>query len=166
MTLRRLHVLVTGTSSDAHTWNLMYLQLALEEAGHDVTNLGPCVPDDLLTETCVRLRPDALVISSVNGHGHTDAARAAAVVRHDPRHDAMPIIVGGLLGTAGNPNADHAPTLQAAGVTAILEKDDLPKLMRLLAETRAPAAAATAAAAAAAPAAATAAAGRELEGAR
>lgn len=159
MTLRRLHVLVTGTSSDAHTWNLMYLQLALEEAGHDVTNLGPCVPDGLLTETCVRLRPDTLVISSVNGHGHTDAARAAAAVRYDPRHDAMPIIVGGLLGTAGDPNADHTPALEAAGVTAVLEKDDLPKLMRLLAEIRA----AAPAAAAATPAAA---AGRELEGAR
>ncbi|NYT94283.1 cobalamin B12-binding domain-containing protein [Salinispora sp. H7-4] len=165
MTLRRLHVLVTGTSSDAHTWNLIFLQLALEEAGHDVTNLGPCVPDDLLTETCVRLRPDALVISSVNGHGHADAARAAAVVRHDSRHDAMPIIVGGLLGTAGNPNAVHAPALEAAGVTAVLEKDDLPELMRLLAEIRT-AVAATPAAVAAPAAAATPAAARQLEGAR
>lgn len=155
MTPRRLHVLVAGTSSDAHTWNLVYLQLALEEAGHDVTNLGPCVPDDLLTEACVRLRPDALVISSVNGHGHADVARAAAMVRYDSRHDAMPIIVGGLLGTAGDPNANHAPALEAAGVTAVLEKDDLPELMRLLAEFRATTATTTATATA-----------RELEGAR
>ncbi|MFE0458750.1 cobalamin B12-binding domain-containing protein [Kitasatospora sp. NPDC058965] len=131
-----LRVLVAGTSSDAHTWNLMYLQLALEEAGHEVTNLGPCVPDELLTDACVGTRPDALVLSSVNGHGHADAARAVATLRRDARLTTMPIVVGGLLGTAGRPNADYAGPLLAAGVSAVLETNELPELLCFLAAIR------------------------------
>lgn len=46
------HVLVSSVSSDSHTWNLVFLQLLLEEMGHEVTNIGSCVPDDLLIEEC------------------------------------------------------------------------------------------------------------------
>ena len=37
-------VLLTGASSDAHTWNLVFLQLLIAEHGFRVTNLGPAVP--------------------------------------------------------------------------------------------------------------------------
>jgi hypothetical protein len=55
---RSSSVLLTGTASDAHTWNLVFLQKYIAEAGHEVVNLGPCVPESLLVDTCLRLRPD------------------------------------------------------------------------------------------------------------
>jgi methylaspartate mutase sigma subunit len=59
-------VVVSGLASDAHTWNLVYLQLVIEELGYRVVNLGPCVPDDVLVEECRRIDPVLLVIGSVN----------------------------------------------------------------------------------------------------
>ncbi|MGW7413543.1 cobalamin-dependent protein, partial [Streptomyces sp. NPDC054863] len=56
-------VLVSSVSSDSHTWNLVYLQLVLEELGHEVRNIGACVPDDLLLEECLAHRPALVVIS-------------------------------------------------------------------------------------------------------
>ncbi|MFH8386837.1 cobalamin B12-binding domain-containing protein [Kitasatospora sp. NPDC018058] len=129
-----LRVLVSGTSSDAHTWNLIFLQLTLEEAGHRVDNLGPCVPDRLLVDTCLERRPDVLLLSSVNGHGHSDIARAVAALRREPRLAATSVLAGGLLGTDGGPNSRYAPTLLAAGVDAVLEPDQLAELHRWLSE--------------------------------
>lgn len=116
-----LRVLISGTSSDAHTWNLIFLQLSIEEAGHQVDNLGPCVPDRLLVDTCLERRPDVLLLSSVNGHGHTDIARAVAALRREPQLAGMTVLAGGMLATDGDPNVRHAPALLAAGVDAVLE---------------------------------------------
>ncbi|MFD0586215.1 hypothetical protein [Dactylosporangium darangshiense] len=54
---RRLEVIVTTVSSDAHTWNLVYLQLLLEELGCRVTNLGACTPDETILRECRLRRP-------------------------------------------------------------------------------------------------------------
>lgn len=40
----RLTVVLAGTSSGSHTWNLAFLQLLLAEQGCGVVNLGPCPP--------------------------------------------------------------------------------------------------------------------------
>ncbi len=93
--------LLSTTSSDSHTWNLMFLQLLLEERGHEVVNLGPCVPDDLLVETARSCRPSAIVISTVNGHGRIDGARVAQAVRQDPETAQLPMMIGGKLGIEG-----------------------------------------------------------------
>ena len=37
-------ILIGGTPSDAHTWNLVFLQLWLQERGYDVVNLGSPLP--------------------------------------------------------------------------------------------------------------------------
>ncbi|MER6912704.1 cobalamin-dependent protein [Streptomyces sp. NPDC000594] len=120
---RRRHVLVSGVSSDAHTWNLVFLHLLLEEMGYRVTNLGSCVPDELLIDTCRRLRPDALVISSVNGHGALDGGRVIARLRRHPELRRLFAVIGGKLGVdggSGNPGA-HGPRLLAAGFDAVFE---------------------------------------------
>src|SRR4051812_3180408 len=57
-----LHVLVTSVSSDSHTWNLVFLQLLLEDLGHKVTNLGACTPDDEILGAARALEPDLLVV--------------------------------------------------------------------------------------------------------
>ncbi|MFF4694556.1 cobalamin B12-binding domain-containing protein [Streptomyces chattanoogensis] len=114
-------VLVSSVSSDSHTWNLVFLQLMLEELGHEVINIGSCVPDDLLIAECRRTSPDMVVISSVNGHGHLDGRRLIARLRAEPDLSALPVVIGGKLGTRGAQNRAYGPELIAAGFDAVFE---------------------------------------------
>ncbi|MEU0548226.1 cobalamin-dependent protein [Micromonospora sp. NPDC005979] len=128
-------VLLSSVSSDSHTWNLVYLQLLLEEAGHQVTNLGACVPDDLLVETAARWRPSVIVISSVNGHGHLDGARLIGRVRADARIRHIPAVIGGKLGIAGD-DRPYVERLAAAGFDLVFPQGsdvtELPGLVEAL----------------------------------
>ncbi|KAA0939270.1 cobalamin B12-binding domain-containing protein [Streptomyces apricus] len=90
-------VVISSVASDAHTWNLVLLQLLLEEMGYHVVNLGPCVPDALLVEECVLRRPTMVVVSSINGHGYTDGLRLAPRLRARPELAATPLVIGGKL---------------------------------------------------------------------
>ncbi|OLB65366.1 MAG: hypothetical protein AUI10_07065 [Actinobacteria bacterium 13_2_20CM_2_72_6] len=126
-------MLLSTVSSDAHTWNLVFLQLLLEESGHEVINLGPCVPDQLLVDMARRLRPDAIVLSSVNGHGHLDGARVIRALRTDPVTRHIPAIIGGKLGIGGSANALHSDALIEAGFDAVFHDDgDVDGLRRYL----------------------------------
>jgi len=116
-------ILLSTTSSDSHTWNLVFLQLLLEECGHDVVNLGPCVPDALLVETARSCRPDAVVISTVNGHGRIDGARLARAVRQDPELAQLPMVIGGKLGIEGTSGDDEVSRLLEAGFDAVFTGD-------------------------------------------
>lgn len=116
-----LTVVLTSVSSDSHTWNLVVLQLVLEELGHRVVNLGACVPDELLISECLRLRPDLVVVSSVNGHGFHDGLRLIGSVRQRPELAGTPMVIGGKLGIAG-PRCDRSRAqLLAAGFDAVFE---------------------------------------------
>jgi methylaspartate mutase sigma subunit len=114
-----LSVVVSSVASDSHTWNLVYLQLALEELGHRVTNLGGCVPDDLLVDECLRLRPDLVVISTVNGHGLHDGTRLIGRIRACPELAITPVVIGGKLGVAGSVGQPTRDRLRAAGYDAV-----------------------------------------------
>ncbi|MFJ6786918.1 cobalamin B12-binding domain-containing protein [Streptomyces angustmyceticus] len=114
-------VLVSSVSSDSHTWNLVYLQLLLEELGHQVHNIGACVPDDLVITECRRLLPDLVVVSSVNGHGAIDGRRLIGRLRAEPDLAALPVIIGGKLGIKGAVAGTYGPELVAAGFTAVFE---------------------------------------------
>ncbi|MFE9749514.1 cobalamin B12-binding domain-containing protein [Saccharothrix saharensis] len=116
-----LDIVVTSLASDAHTWNLVFLQLVLEELEHRVVNLGACVPDDLLVAECARHEPDLVVVSSVNGHGFHEARRVIAKLRAEPGLAATPVVVGGKLGIDGPGGHDRAATLTAAGYDAVFE---------------------------------------------
>jgi methylaspartate mutase sigma subunit len=129
-----LDVLVTGTASDAHTWNLIFLQLYCEERGCRVVNLGPCVPDDLLIATCRRAAPDLVVVSSVNGHGYADGLRAVGALRGQPGLTGVPAVIGGKLGTDGALPADQVDHLLAAGYAEVFDRGDLAGFDALLAD--------------------------------
>lgn len=116
-----LSVVLTSVSSDSHTWNLVVLQLVLEELGHQVHNLGACVPDELMISECLRLRPDLIVVSSVNGHGFHDGLRLIRQVRSRAELAGTPMVIGGKLGIAG-PGCDRSRAqLSAAGYGAVFE---------------------------------------------
>src|SRR5260370_5684958 len=110
-----LSVLLSTTSSDSHTWNMVFLHLLLEEAGHRVINLGPCVPDALLVESARRHRPDAIVITTVNGHGQMDGTRVVRALREQPVTRGIPVMIGGQLGIDGPSSDEQVRRLLQAG---------------------------------------------------
>jgi len=114
-------VIVTGCSSDSHTWNLVFLQLLLEELGYRVLNLGSCVPEDLLIAECLARRPVLLVVSSVNGHGYRDGMRLISRLRERAELSRMPVVVGGKLGVSGAQSRDQLADLVEAGFDAIFD---------------------------------------------
>ena len=132
-----LSVLLSTTSSDSHTWNMVFLHLLLEEAGHRVINLGPCVPDALLVESARRYRPDAIVITTVNGHGQIDGTRVVRALREQPVTRGIPVMIGGQLGIDGPSSDEQVRRLLEAGFDAVFvpaaDPDELPAaLARLL----------------------------------
>ncbi|GHF66441.1 methylmalonyl-CoA mutase cobalamin-binding subunit [Amycolatopsis bartoniae] len=114
-------MLLSTISSDAHTWNLVFLQLLLEESGCEVINLGPCVPDELLRTTAECEQPDAIVISSVNGHARTDGCRVARVLRATVATRHIPLMIGGKLGISGAVGQDAVQDLLRAGFDFVFE---------------------------------------------
>ena len=138
----RHRILLSTTSSDSHTWNLMFLQLLLEECGFEVVNLGPCVPDDLLVETARDRRPSAIVISTVNGHGRIDGTRLAGAVRQDPEIAQLPMVIGGKLGIEGTSSDDEVSRLIEAGFDAVFigdaNPDELPTALSRVLPARRP----------------------------
>ncbi|MDH6108601.1 methylaspartate mutase sigma subunit [Kitasatospora sp. MAP12-15] len=114
-------VVLTGVSSDAHTWNLVYLRLLLEELGWEVVNLGATTPDGEVIEACLRHRPQLLVVSSVNGHGHIDGVRLITALREVEELFGIPAVIGGKLGVAGEVGADRVVALLAAGFDAVFQ---------------------------------------------
>jgi methylaspartate mutase sigma subunit len=119
--VRKPRVVLSTVSSDSHTWNLVFLHLLLEELGCEVTNLGACVPDDVLIGMVRAQAPDAVVISSVNGHGHIDGSRMITSLRadKDPAVAGVPVVIGGKLDIQGAADTDLAGRLIAAGFDAV-----------------------------------------------
>ncbi|MFI9063188.1 cobalamin B12-binding domain-containing protein [Streptomyces sp. NPDC053429] len=130
MRRRNVNILLTGTASDSHTWNLVYLQLFLEELGHRVHNLGPCVPDDLLAGVCADRDPDLVVVSSVNGHGYRDGLGAVRALR--ARGLTVPVVIGGKLGVAGEADPRQRGRLLDAGFDAVFDDGDVGRLRSYL----------------------------------
>lgn len=119
-------VILTGAESDAHTWNLVYLQLLMQENGATVTNLGACVPPREVVAACHGCPPDVLVMSSVNGHGGIDGERMIRMLRAEFDHTQIPAVIGGKLGVAGAAGATSiSAALREAGFNAVFEDSDL-----------------------------------------
>jgi methylaspartate mutase sigma subunit len=116
-------VLVSGLQSDAHTWNLVFVELLLEERGYRVVNLGPCVPVELLVAECRARRPVLVVLGSVNGHGYRDGRQAAAALRADPGVADPVVVIGGKLGTSGGCDVVRRAELLAAGADAVFDDE-------------------------------------------
>jgi methylmalonyl-CoA mutase cobalamin-binding subunit len=126
-------VLLSTVSSDAHTWNLVYLQLLIEEHGHRVVNLGACVPDDHLIAQVRQIRPDLVVISTVNGHGRIDGERMIRALRAHPDLATVPVVIGGKLTVDGALTRQVCDDLLAAGFDDVFDADaDVPRFRTLL----------------------------------
>ncbi|MGF0176750.1 cobalamin B12-binding domain-containing protein [Streptomyces sp. Marseille-Q5077] len=111
-------------ASDSHTWNLMYLELLLQEWGHDVTNLGPCVPHELLLRRCQELSPDLIVISSVNGLGFSEGREVGRLIRDCDQLTGTRVVIGGKLGTGVENQAAESERLRGAGFDLVVNDSD------------------------------------------
>jgi methylaspartate mutase sigma subunit len=119
-----IKVLLSSVSSDAHTWNLVFVQLLLEEMGHEVINLGACVPDATIVDECRRSRPDLVVISTVNGHGAQDGLRLIRKLRAKVDLGTTRVVIGGKLGIHGTGNLRLGADLIDAGFDGVFEDDN------------------------------------------
>jgi methylmalonyl-CoA mutase cobalamin-binding subunit len=131
---RRSTFLVSTVASDAHTWNLVFLQLLIEEYGHDVRNLGACVTGDQLVSECLLHQPDVLVLSTVNGHGYADGIAAIRAVRAEPALAGMRAIIGGKLTTRGFLTAEQTRRLLDEGFDAVMADESAEREFRRLLE--------------------------------
>lgn len=65
--------LVIGViGSDVHAVGIRILDYAFNEAGFDVTNLGVLVPQEEFIAAAIETDADAIVVSSLYGHGELD----------------------------------------------------------------------------------------------
>lgn len=120
-------VLVTGTASDAHTWNLLYVQLLIEEAGYPVRNLGCCVSPEVVAAECAGYAPGLVVFSTVNGNGVDDGL---AAIRHlRAAAPTVPAVIGGKLGIVGDLAADDRDRLLHEGFDAVFDDGTDPAIL-------------------------------------
>lgn len=117
----REKIVVSGVTSDSHTWNLVFLQLLVEEEGFEVINLGPCTPEEILVSACAEHEPSMVVMSSVNGHGFHDGMRMIKSLRENFGSGELPVVIGGKLGITGASNSTLATELCSAGFTAVFD---------------------------------------------
>jgi methylaspartate mutase sigma subunit len=93
-----LNVMLTGTPSDSHTWNLIFMELFLQENGCKVFNLGACVPIHKIHQSIEKLSPDLVVISSINGHLFQDSMEIMSSLSKSSLKALPPLVVGGKMG--------------------------------------------------------------------
>lgn len=114
-----MKILLSTIPSDSHTWNLVYMQLLIEEMGHEVINLGPCVPIDLLKQVAMDHEPHMIVISSINGHGNIDGVDIAKAIRASEKLQKIPLIIGGKLSTENAAYTRYSEKLMRAGFNGV-----------------------------------------------
>jgi len=111
--------ILTTIPSDAHSWNLVFLQMILEECGYEVVNLGICTPFAAVVRACEELGPELLVVSTLNGHGSLEGTELARRVSRLASRSRMKLVIGGKLGTDTRQEARQRSRLLAAGFDGV-----------------------------------------------
>jgi methylaspartate mutase sigma subunit len=116
--------LVSSIPSDSHMWNLIFMQLLLEEKGFAVVNLGACVPIEILIKEAHKHKPDLLVISTVNGHGHFEGLQIMTEIKKYQLLKKMQIVIGGKLGILGKENQAFEKKLLDSGFHGVFHGEN------------------------------------------
>lgn len=109
--------LIATVESDSHMWNLVYLQIWLEEQGFEVRNLGCCTPRLEILDMLDSVVPDLVVISSVNGHGHHQGREIIESIRQ--RDPDIACVIGGKLTVSEADNDEVRDSLLNAGYSGV-----------------------------------------------
>lgn len=118
-------VVLSSTSSDSHTWNLVYLELLMRELGFDVVNLGACVASSKVIQACHRHHPFILVLSSVNGLGHIKGTELIQEIRKMTLLHKMKVVLGGKLTLNGTLTDQERKKLIQSGFDAIYSETEI-----------------------------------------
>lgn len=115
--------LLTTIASDSHMWNLVFMELFMQERGFEVLNLGCCVPQDEVAAGIASFRPDVVLVSTVNGHG---VAQGRELIEHvgGALDNARPVfVIGGKLSVEDSGLEGAAASLIRAGYDAVFYGD-------------------------------------------
>ncbi|MDZ4679093.1 MAG: cobalamin-dependent protein [Saprospiraceae bacterium] len=111
--------LLTTIPSDSHNWNLIYMQLLLQENGFEVINLGACTTYEEVAQACCNIFPEIVVVSTVNGHGYLEGKTLIEKIRAIPEMKDIPVYIGGKLSTDKNMSYRYSVELENAGYSSV-----------------------------------------------
>ena len=94
------NALVLGTPSDAHTWNLFYLDLILKESGFNSEVLGGCVNLRDVTKKVGTSYWDIILVSSLNGHFYLESQSVLKSIKKGLGARNPIIVAGGNVDTS------------------------------------------------------------------
>jgi methylaspartate mutase sigma subunit len=120
----KISAVLTTIPSDAHGWNLVFMQMFMEENGIAVENLGTCVAFEEVVARCRAGAPDLIVVSTVNGHGYLEGCELANRLAALPHRDRFSLVIGGKLGIDSSQDVAHAAALRQAGYDAVFHGPD------------------------------------------
>ena len=112
-------VLLTTIPSDSHGWNLVFMQMFLQERGWPVLNLGTCVPFDMVLDRCRGGEIGLVVVSTINGHGSMEGVELARRIHAELGEDRPLLVIGGKVGVSTAEEEAHALDLRRAGYDAV-----------------------------------------------
>ncbi len=120
-----MRLAVLGTiPSDAHSWNLIFMEKFLREKGLEVLNLGPCTPIAEFVQVAVEAQPAMAVVSTVNGHGALEGLTLANAFRGHPLTAPIPLFLGGKCSSNAKLTPAQAKALREAGFTELFHGQD------------------------------------------
>jgi methylaspartate mutase sigma subunit len=114
-----MKILLTTIPSDSHGWNLVFVQMYMQELGLEVENLGTCVPFDEVVSRCREGGPDLIVVSTVNGHGYLEGCELSRQLAELPDRGRIRLVIGGKLGVDAGQDETYAKSLRRAGYDAV-----------------------------------------------
>jgi len=128
-----LNVILSGTPSDSHMWNLIFMELFLQENGCRVRNLGPCVPVHEIYDSLEESPFDLVVISSVNGHLFQDAMKIITPSFCYAPNQLPPFLAGGKIGISQKSAEFQKKRLIKLGYDDLfIEEDSLTRFKKYL----------------------------------
>ena len=91
----------------------------LEELQYEVVNLGACFPIESLVQSIHHHKPDMVLVSTLNGHGHIEGMEIIKRIKQNALLKHVTMVIGGNLGTKGSENGKYALKLKRAGYSAV-----------------------------------------------
>ncbi len=123
MAFKKQLALLTTIPSDCHSWNLIYMEMILQEMGYKVINLGVCVPYNVMEVACENMRPSIMVVSTVNGHGFIEGEKIIKKIRKNKKTKEIKVVIGGKINTGSINNNGDKSRLIAMGYDGVFVGD-------------------------------------------
>lgn len=102
-----MKAIVTSLRSGSPERDLLAFQSLLEGQGAEVVNLGNGIPVDAIVKACQSVRPDLLVVSSLDRDGAPEARELLEVFDRESSKDRLPVVVGGRLAAPHDSHDSH-----------------------------------------------------------